>query len=201
VGVENWAEVRAKSEEIKKAFASMVDLSSADAPERFEMKRIIDASLQQTFASRESVEAAFLQVPRMYFLPLGREYPVKAALKYQDQAANPYGGEAFPTNAVFQVGAHDGKAQRVTIKWSQQFDKAAATRIMQDTMAKLAAQNGGPPPDGKAMPALDINDQATYDVDANSGWIWKASHVHSSAAAGSSQKDTRTFVLRKADAK
>ena len=193
-GVQNWKELQEKSDSAVNTLTGA--LQKSGLPEQLITN--IASQVRSVLSTKEQIEQLCTKEPQMFLLVLGRRYPLSEPFEYEDQLANPYGGEPFPSRGVFSVNEFSDETNLATITWQQSIDADESRRIMENTLKELAVRMGRPVPDGELLKTLAIGDEAEFLLDVASGWPVRLNHTRTVDSGENSQEDSLT--IERADA-
>ena len=191
-GVQNWKEMKKKSEEVINAINKSLKESGAD---KTTVDKVCD-QIAAMFSTKEQIEMMSTREAGLYFLALGKSYTLASPFEFDDVLPNPFGGEPFPSKGKLFLESHDGKKDRSIVKWKQTIPSEDATRILKKTFQDLANRLGKPIPKEGELPTFDIKDSAEFTVIASSGWIEKLKHTRTIKVNADWQKDTMVIKMK-----
>lgn len=190
--VRNWKELKAGSVAAWDAMTERMKAEGRDAA----MVDKIRAQAATLFSTKPQVVSHCTRQPQLFFLALGVEFVDGAPVEYEDKLPNPFGGEAFPSKAKFELTAVDRNEGVARVLWTQTIPPAEAARIMGKTIDELARRLGKPPPDAEALKSFTIEDRAEYALDLSTGWPRSVSYRRTTRTGDESQEDGIRFERR-----
>jgi hypothetical protein len=112
---------------------------------------------------------------------------------YNTLLPNPFGGEAFPAMGSFAVAGYDKKSGKAEIDWNQRIQPEAAGRVLNNTLKKLAEQQGKHIGEELLAKNYKIEDSAKFVVDVPTGWVLSLTQSRTVMTDSGSQVDSTTI--------
>ncbi len=188
--VKNWKDLqKASFDTIQTLARSMKDAGMDNAT-----IETIRKQLESMCATREQIEQLCTREPQMFFLTLGRSYPLSTSIDYQDRLPNPFGGDPFPSRASFILEKVDAGSDIAVVTWKQEIDPVAGAQVLEKTLRELAKRMGHTIPEGQNLDLLGITDIATFTHHLSSGWPQQISHTRTIKIEDGSQVDSLSFI-------
>ena len=148
-------------------------------------------------SSDEQLAAVFARDIQLYHFPLGGALDVGQPVEYEDQVANPFGGQPFPSKAQVVLKEYDPGAGRAVIEWEQTLDPEKSKTILIETLSALARQQGSEAPkEGDLPDPFSIVDTGTFVVDTNAGWVTSLDYQRNATVGPQSEVDITKITDR-----
>ena len=154
------------------------------------------AQLRQMLAPARSafegdlLQTSMLREPQSYYFPCGMSLRLGEVIESEDLIPNPFGGEAFPGRSTLVLESLDQDARSAVIGYRLTLDPEHTSRILLDSLKKLAAAQGAPAPEIDDLPEFRIEDVSTYTIDLGTLLPRSMSHVRTMNTGGREQTDT-----------
>jgi hypothetical protein len=141
----------------------------------------------------DSVVMSALKEARTFYLGCALALDEGVPSEYEDQLPNPFGGEPFPAKGYLLLKEVRRNTDEAVIQWSQEIEPVKAKAILLETMKKLAAGAGQPPPKDSELPAMKIDDSATFVMDLKTGWPKTVTSARTVTTSGQGRIDRMNF--------
>lgn len=161
-GLRNYDEIRGKLD-------GLVDKASRSALNDEERQRIRQ-TLEQLFATRESVENALLDGARLYLMAFGRTYTEGRPESFQGAVVTPISVQPIPTSGTVKLVSVDQKTGTAKVEIRQKLDSKIAAKAVRKWVTERARKQGNPPPKEDQLGTLDIADRAEFVIPVAEGW-------------------------------
>jgi len=150
------------------------------------------AQVRALFSSRESVERYLLREVQLFFMLYGWRLDPGEKTSYEDQLPNPLGGPALPATATIELASAD--RQRATLRYTLDFDRDKAGRLLADSLAALAARSGIAASGVEAVAkSLQVRDTAELTFDLQARWPARLVHERNIRIQDRSRVDRLSF--------
>ena len=156
------------------------------------------AHAKRTGGTRQAIEHRMTLPLQIMLMPLEGAYS-HIAEEYEDELPSPQAGATMPTIATYQLKAVDREKGTATVTWKQRLD-----RVRVDTLAekktKLTEQSAGQQvelPNYVIPKGGDVQDDAEYEVELESGWPVKVTSSRTTIVDGKKLKNSTSIEVIK----
>ena len=171
IDVQNWKELR---ESVTYILEEMAETITEEMRRRGQDASTISDLLEMStslYRSRETIEEIFTPEAQIFFLLLGKSYPINESVEYEKKLPKIFGLELFPKQTEVTVERVDHVYKQAVLTWKLLVDPEEARRIIEDNLKLMAAQTGFFLHQGDLPKSVTIKDEAEFLVDLSSGWL------------------------------
>lgn len=190
-GVENWKEVQADS---RRRLDRDAEVWKNGGQSDATVQKMREASLR-LIATRQRIEDTYASAARIFFMALGRRYPLGRSLSFAGKLPDPIGGnQALPCHGrwLLKGVGRDGVAM---LDWTESVSAEAMRESIELSAKMLAARFGRSTPSFRVR-NLTIDEQARFNVHARSGWPQSLSYKQTVQSTTSSREEKREAILQ-----
>ena len=190
-GVENWREIQADS---KRRLARDAEAWKSDQRGETTVQKMREDSAR-FIATREQIESTFASEAHIFFMALGRRYPVGRSLPFAGTIPDPMGDEpVVPCHGRWLLKGISGNGIAL-VDWSQSVSTEALRRSLEASARMLAARLGRSTPSFQ-LRSLTIEHRAEFNVHIGSGWPQSVIHTQTVRNTTSSHDLKREDILQ-----
>ncbi len=156
--------------------------------------------LRNSVARPEQLNGKLLAELRLFFMCSGGDYPPGKALSYTQEVNQPFGNQfgraKVSMTLSFTLAKPAPGAKQYTVTFSNRLDAAAARAPLFTAYQAFARQRGLRMPTSAAeLGDIEFTDDATFVLDAKTGWPHSVKHVRSVKVGGTSRVESNRFRL------
>ncbi len=195
IDVKNWRELK---ESVTYVYDEMADVVTEEMKRRGEETSIVVELLEMTtsqYRSREKIEELFTEEAQIFFLLLGRRFPINESVEYGKKLPKIFGLELFPKQTEVTVKRVDHAYKQAVLTWKLSVDPEEAQKIIEDHFKLMAAQTGFFLYKGELPETVTIKDEAEYLVDISSGWLERVDYKRYTIYDGN--KEEESIIIKK----
>lgn len=190
--VRNWQEIRARVEQLLEVLGRELRQGGQAAAD---VDKLL-AQVASMFSSEEFVRQSSVREVQALFATLGQTYALGTPLEYETTLPNILGGDPVTGHGQFLLKSLDRKSGLAEIAWQQTVDPEDLTRSLGATSRSLAAKLGRPPPDGREVERMSIQDSGTFIMEVSTGWASSLTNTRRIDASGQSMAETLSMRRR-----
>lgn len=163
-GIENWKEI---SEKMKEMTSELMKLFPDKEKDNVELKK----TMQQVFDiynSKEGIETYLTKDIQLFHYPFGVEFNTEEELVYEEELANPFGGNPIKAISTLYFDEVDKENSRCVFYREMKIDPEDSKKMLADVFKKIAPKDKDLKKFAKNM-IFEINDSNGYDYVYNPG--------------------------------
>lgn len=197
IDVQNWRELK---ESIAYVYEEMAEVIVKEMQRRGEDASIASKLLEMTtsqYRSRETIEETFTEEAQIFFLLLGKSFPINEPVEYGKKLPKIFGLQLFPKQTEVTVERVDHAYNQAVITWKLSVDPEEARRIIEDNLKLMASQAGLFLSQGDLPQSVTLKDEAEYLVDISSGWLERVDYKRYTIYDGNKEEDSIIIKRRR----
>ena len=163
-GVENWEEL---SKKMKEMTTELIKMFPNNDKEDAELKK----TMQQVFdiyTSKEGIETYLTKEIQLFHYPFGVEFNTEEELVYEEELANPFGGNPIKAISTLYFDEVDKENSRCVFFKNMKIDPEDSKKMLAEVFKKIAPKDKDLKDFAKKM-VFEINDSNGYDYVYNPG--------------------------------
>lgn len=188
--VENWKEIQAEA-------SRRLDRDA----EAWKKDGLDDAAIQRRrenitaqIGTKEQIEDRYADDARLFFMALGRRYPLAQPVPFRGSIPDPMGSSTpLPCHGEWLLKSI-GKDGVAAIRWRESVAAEATRRAIEEASRTLAARMGGATP-GFQLKSLTIDENADFNIEVRSGWVQSLTHTRTVKTSTNTKDETRQAIL------